>query len=263
LEASAYQSPTTPPTALQIADAVLDEALSEHVAAGSFGEAAGRLDAAVSSRLASNDPAVSNLDAAVSSRLASNDPAVSNLDAAVSSRLAAADYQATSAPSALEIADAVLDEALSEHTIAGSFGEAAGRLDANVSSITVGEVSVSVDESTIHAALDTWNPDYSTNPPPVILPPNDAQDCRVGMALGKQAGVQGPPATVTAWLRIIQLPYFAWGRYWTGAEFEGDYDPATGLLTWEVARGANCSVRVEGYGIRKDFTVPDEPTFLI
>lgn len=58
-------------------------------------------------------------------------PALANLDAAVSTRLAAASY--TAPPSAADVADAVLDEALSGHVTSGTAGEAIGRLDVAIS----------------------------------------------------------------------------------------------------------------------------------
>ncbi len=163
------------PTASDIADAVWDEQLSGHTASGSAGEAAGRLDVAVSSRTtagevwsnvsrtltSSLDPDAASIADAVLDELVADHTtagtageALGRLDAAVSSRSshAAADvWSATPRtltssldPDAAAIADAVLDEALSGHTNAGSLGEAAARLDADVST------------RSSHSASDVW-----------------------------------------------------------------------------------------------------------
>lgn len=127
----------------EIADALLDRALSGHTTTGTAGEALSRLDAAVSTRLATSGytapPTVGDIadavfDEALSGHGTSGSAgeAIGRLDVAVSTRLASASYSA--APSAATIADAVWDETASDHTTSGSTGEKVSRLDATISS---------------------------------------------------------------------------------------------------------------------------------
>jgi len=98
------------PTTSQIADAVWDEALAGHVVAGSAGQAQARVDVAVSSR-SSHTPA--------------------DVDTELTATHGAGAWN-TGDPGA--IADAVWDEALAGHVVAGSAGQAMGRVDVAVSS---------------------------------------------------------------------------------------------------------------------------------
>lgn len=132
------------PTAAGIADAVCDEALSGHTTSDSVGEALGRLDATVSSRLAaasySAPPSAATIASQVwSTALPGAFSAGSGgylvgtyLDAAVSTRLAGASYSAP--PSASTIASQVLGTAVPAGFSAGTLGYVVGTfLDVAVS----------------------------------------------------------------------------------------------------------------------------------
>lgn len=97
----------TAPTAAAVADAVWDEALSGHLGAGSTGEALNAAGAA-------GDPWTTSLPGAYGAGSAGYIIG-NNIDAAITSR-----------PDAPTIADAVLDEALSGHTTAGTLGKVIG-----------------------------------------------------------------------------------------------------------------------------------------
>jgi hypothetical protein len=103
---------TAPPTSAAIADAVWDEAISGHLSAGSTGNA---LNAAGSA----GDPWTTTLPGAYGAGTAGN--IIGNrIDAAVTSRMATFTY--TVPPTSAAVADAVWDELLSGHVIAGSAG---------------------------------------------------------------------------------------------------------------------------------------------
>lgn len=112
-----------------IADAVWDEALSGHVAAGSTGEAQNRLDADISSRESETDAATR----------AGTDVAEHNTTQAA--------IAALNDPSAGEIADAVWDETLADHLTAGSTGNAqnqcGGGTGAYQIALTIEDISTS------------------------------------------------------------------------------------------------------------------------
>jgi hypothetical protein len=124
-------------TPAAIADAVWDEAVSGHTTAGSFGELLDtNVDATISSRSSHAAPDLSNLDVAVSTRASQTsldtvDGIVDDILVDTSTTIPAQIAALPAAPSAADIADAVWDEAAADHTTAGSFGD---YLDAEVSS---------------------------------------------------------------------------------------------------------------------------------
>jgi hypothetical protein len=169
----------TPPTVGAIADAVCDEALAGHTTAGTVGKAVadaaaiappaaatiasavrtelatelGRVDAAVTSRLASASyTAPANSDVAAIKAKTDNLPS----DPADESLLEAAITAAVpSVPTALAIADAVLDEATSEHQTAGTVGKALTDAGGSGTPPTVAQIRAEMDSnSTKLANLD-------------------------------------------------------------------------------------------------------------
>jgi hypothetical protein len=138
-------------TAAQAADAVWDETLADHLAAGSTGNALNAAGAA-------GDPWTTAIPGAYGAGTAGN--IVGNrLDVAVSSRLATAGY--TAPPSVGAIADQVWDEALADHQGVGSTGEAldaasaGGGLDAAGVRAAVGLASANLDTQLSGIQSDT------------------------------------------------------------------------------------------------------------
>lgn len=118
----------------EIADALLDRALSGHTSSGTAGEALSRMDAAVTSRLASaNYTAPPSAGDNASAVWGAGTRTLSGIGSSGIASQASVDAIGGFA-SAASIADAVCDELLSGHTTAGSVGEALGRLDTTVSS---------------------------------------------------------------------------------------------------------------------------------
>lgn len=162
------------PTAGSVADAVCDELLSGHTISGSVGEALGRVDVAVSSRLAtasySAPPSAASIASQVwSTALPGAFSAGSGgflvgtyLDAAVSSRLATSGY--TAPPSASTIATQILGAAVPGAFASGSLGYVIGtnldivlssRLDLAVSS-RLAAASYTAPPTASQNAAATW-----------------------------------------------------------------------------------------------------------
>jgi len=87
----------------------IDAAISSRLATGD--SRLNYLDASISSRLASTDSRLNNLDAAISSRLATNDSRLNNLDATISSR-ASATYYTSERAAKLDYLDASISSRL-------------------------------------------------------------------------------------------------------------------------------------------------------
>lgn len=129
----------------EIADALLDRALSGHATSGTAGEALGRLDVAVSTRAAPGAAMDLIEDALDASAVATSAVTEIQSGLASASGLSSVASAVAALPSASAISAAVVDQALSGHTGSGSVGEALSRLDATVSS-----------RSTLTAA-NVWN----------------------------------------------------------------------------------------------------------
>ena len=114
---SAYTG--TPPTAATIADAVLDEALSGHTTAGTLGKAVADIETDATAILADTN------------ELQTDD--VPGLIAGLND------------PTAATIADAVLDEALSGHTTAGTLGKAVSDIETDATAILADTNELQVD----------------------------------------------------------------------------------------------------------------------
>ena len=102
------------PTAVAIADAVWDEALAGHVAAGSYGKAVADIETDATAILAD------------SNELQTDWADGGRLDVIL---------DAASAPSAAAVADAVWDEALAGHVAAGSYGKAVADIETDATAI--------------------------------------------------------------------------------------------------------------------------------
>lgn len=140
----------------EIADALLDRALSGHTSSGTAGEALSRLDVATSTRLASGSytapPSAGDNATAV---WGAGTRTLSGIGSSGIASQASVDAIGA-APSAASIADAVCDELLSGHTTSGSVGEALGRLDATVSS-RLASASYSAPPSAAAIASQVWS----------------------------------------------------------------------------------------------------------
>lgn len=170
--AESLDSVAAPAAPAVIAAAVWDEALAGHVAAGSAGEAQNRLDDDITSRTAPGDAMdlITNaLDSAAVATSGANEirdailsdgtafPGAS-IDAAITTRAVAGDAMGitpgASTTIAGDAADAVWDEALAGHAIAGTAGEAQNRLDADISSRAAPGDAMGVSAGGVSAVAD-------------------------------------------------------------------------------------------------------------
>jgi hypothetical protein len=118
------------PTAAAIADAVWDEALADHTAPGSMGANQNLIDDIEADTSSLNDVKITtvrannldNLDDTISSRESEADAATRASTNQTEHDTTQSAISALNNPSAAQIADAVWDEALADHTTAGSMG---------------------------------------------------------------------------------------------------------------------------------------------
>ena len=95
---------------------------------------------------------------------------------------------------------------------------------------------------------------------PVAIPaPSDAESCVV-YEYCFDAASQTPMSRVTATAAIISLPYNYAGRLHSCADVAGTYLATTGLLSWELARGAVVSFKIKEVGVARRVTIPNAAT---
>jgi len=125
------------PTAAAIADAVWDEAIADHVAAGSFGEEI-QSHATPTEVNAQCDQALADYDPPTKAEL---DTAEANIRGADNDTLKTLSDQidALNDPTAAAIADQVWDEALADHLGTGSTGEALNNAGSGVSAADIAD----------------------------------------------------------------------------------------------------------------------------
>lgn len=153
--------------AAEIADAVWDEILSGHSGVGSAGAAAARVDVAVSSRAAPGDAMDLVTDAVDATSLAAS-AAGEIADAVWEEPIA--DHSGTIGSTAealnaagggvtpAQVAVAVWDELLSGHTGVGTAGEAAGRLDAAITTRAVAGDAMALTAPAVAGLVnDVWD----------------------------------------------------------------------------------------------------------
>ena len=95
---------------------------------------------------------------------------------------------------------------------------------------------------------------------PVAIPaPSDAESCVV-YEYCFDAASQTPLSRVTATAAIISLPYNYAGRLHSCADVAGTYLATTGLLSWELARGAVVWFKIREVGVARRVTIPNAAT---
>ncbi len=92
-----------------------------------------------------------------------------------------------------------------------------------------------------------------------ITPPTEPSLCRIYTFLKNNDG--SVPSTVSRSLKVVAIPFDITNYYYSGIEIDGIYNTTTGLLYWDVVRGATVKIKIAGYGIDGNkITVPDEET---
>lgn len=74
------------------------------------------------------------------------------------------------------------------------------------------------------------------------------------------AAAQSPLSRVTATAAIISLPYNYAGRLYSCANVSGTYDADTGLVSWELVRGAVVFFKIQEVGVARRVTIPNAAT---
>ena len=167
------------PTSAAIADAVWDELLSGHTTAGTFGKAIAdtETDAAailvdtgttLPATLSTIDGKIDTIDGIVDSILVDTDTTIPGLISGLND------------PTAAAIADAVLDEALSGHTTAGTLGKAIADIETDAAAILVDTgTTLPATLSTIDGIVDAILVDTDTTIPGLISGLNDLSAAQV------------------------------------------------------------------------------------
>lgn len=100
---------------------------------------------------------------------------------------------------------------------------------------------------------------YATGGDIVITPPSTVNTCRVYewcFAADDTVAL----ATVTPQAKIVALPYDFNGKLHTGSVIPYSYNPATGLLYWDIVYGAQVAFTITELGVIETKTIPSVTT---
>ncbi|MDF1592579.1 MAG: hypothetical protein P1P89_13775 [Desulfobacterales bacterium] len=89
--------------------------------------------------------------------------------------------------------------------------------------------------------------------------PVDSDACRIYEYCYAADGAT-PLASVNATAKISVVPYDADGKLHSKDALSGTYDPATGLLYWDIVKGAQVLVLITELGVRSRITIPAATT---
>jgi len=91
----------------------------------------------------------------------------------------------------------------------------------------------------------------------IIVSPNPLQNCRLYEFCYKADGVT-PMTTVTGTAQLINLPFNANSdRLIASAQLPGSYDPVTGMLYWDIVRGATVQIAIPAVSLSAEVLVPN------
>lgn len=128
------------------------------------------------------------------------------------------------------------------------------RIDAGTYVVKIVKVGYSFDDQSLVVAADT-SATYSGISLTITVPA-DARLCRVyEFTLDPD---NSPVAELSSIGRIVSLPYDSGSALHTGDEIEGIYDVDTGMVYWDMPRGAGVVITITGFGINKKIIVPDQ-----
>lgn len=121
------------------------------------------------------------------------------------------------------------------------------------------DTGFNVDESSFHSALNTWSPPTGGYVPPIIVPPENSDDCRVYIWMGWLSASEYPE-TIRAFAQVTSAPYISDGRAFSG-KVTGTFDSQNGIVYWDVVRGADVQIKIIEYNINIKVTVPDSAVY--
>jgi hypothetical protein len=91
-----------------------------------------------------------------------------------------------------------------------------------------------------------------------IAPPISGDVCRIYENCKTQAEIF--PTNVVGTAEIINLPFDANTALHVGDVVSGTYDDTTGVIYWDITRGATVQVLIESIGVSSNLVVPDQAT---
>lgn len=113
------------------------------------------------------------------------------------------------------------------------------------------------------AVMDAYLAAADPGAPPLITPPDNGEDCAVGVFIGGASVAGGYPDSVEFEARIKTLPYQAYSRFWTGKKIPWTYNSTTGAIGFTVVRGAVVEIRLLSHDLRKQIKIPDAATLVV
>lgn len=143
-----------------------------------------------------------------------------------------------------------------ERKTSDSSGQASFNMDDGTYTVKIHKAGYSKADQTL-VVPDTLNPIYVMTAYSIPVP-SDATKCRLYIYAERQAGQF--PASLNARLTIIDKPFRIGNKYFTTEDEHGVYNPATGLLYFDVPQGANVDLKISTLAISKMFKVPSTPT---
>jgi hypothetical protein len=116
----------------------------------------------------------------------------------------------------------------------------------------------------VHSALDTWEKPTTPPIPPIVLPPDNPDLCRLSLFVAPDPITEEYPETVDLTCKLTQLPFEKSQRYWPGKETDSVYDADTGEASWLVPQGCTVTILSVDYSMKnKQVVVPLLATHII
>jgi hypothetical protein len=93
-----------------------------------------------------------------------------------------------------------------------------------------------------------------------VDPPAASENCRLYDYVSNQEDGTYP-SSITAWAEIVALPYDYAGKLHRGNRVDGTYDSTTGLVYWDIVKGATVQIYIKDTYVRQsNITVPSTAT---
>jgi len=134
-------------------------------------------------------------------------------------------------------------------------GEKTVFLDAATYTLELKRTGVAFNVETLTVTDDNTHIYYGT--PATTDPPIAADECHVYVDIrGQSSGVI--PTSVVAKAKIIELPHESGDQFFSGEDYDADYDSVIGRLSWRIVRGAKAEFRLPNwYNLNGTATIPD------
>jgi hypothetical protein len=151
-----------------------------------------------------------------------------------------------------------LGTTLYERKLSNSSGQAVFNADDGVYIVRIHKAGYSFSSASVTVAGSS-SEHFFIGTALVIPSPLDPDLCRCAMYLRYQDGTI--PQEIQAYTELIDLPFVEDNSAYSGIRFAGVYDISTGLIYWDIKRGATAALTIVDLGIdRMKFVVPDQAT---